>query len=313
MLRRMKRLLVAVLLLSACEARREAEAPPPAPAPAAAPASHEAEVMQWRQERDQRLRREDGWLTLVGLHWLKEGENTLGSAKGNRIVMPDKMAAKLGTLDLAKGVVTLKPAARSDLTVANQPVTKPAVLENDNAESGPTIVKSGPVQFYVIKRQGDRYGIRVKDAQSEARVNFKGMDYYPIDPRWRVEARFEPYNPPKQIPITDITGVTANSPSPGALVFDVAGKTYRLDPILEEGSDELFVIFKDETSKDTTYPAGRYLYTKPAGADGKVILDFNRAYNPPCVFTPFATCPLPPPQNRLPFRIEAGEKKYEGH
>lgn len=313
MLRRMKRLLVAVLLLSACERGREATVPQASTAPPATDtASHEAGVMQWRQERDARLRREDGWLTLVGLHWLKEGENTLGAAKSNRIVMPSKMGANLGSLHLAKGVVTLKPAAKSDLKIAEQPVTKPAVLENDNAESGPTIVKSGPVQFYVIKRQADRYGIRVKDAQSEARVNFKGMDYYPIDPKWRIEARFDPYNPPKQIPITDITGVTAPAPSPGALVFDVDGKTWRLDPILEEGSDELFVIFKDETSKDTTYPAGRYLYTKPAGADGKVILDFNRAYNPPCVFTPFATCPLPPLQNRLPFRIEAGEKKYEG-
>jgi uncharacterized protein (DUF1684 family) len=167
------------------------------------------------------------------------------------------------------------------------------------------------VRFNVIKR-GDRFGLRVKDSQARTRLEFQGLDYFPIDARWRVNARLEPYNPPKRIPITDVTGMTSESISPGALVFTIDGKEYRLDPVLEEGSDELFIIFKDETSKHDTYPAGRYLYAKKPGPDGKTVVDFNRAYNPPCTFTPFATCPLPPLQNRLPLRIEAGEKRYEG-
>jgi len=180
----------------------------------------------------------------------------------------------------------------------------------DADENGPTIVQMGSVRFNVIKR-GDRYGLRVKDAEAETRTHFKGLEYYPIDPKWHVEARFEAYHPPKKIPITDVTGMTSDSISPGAIVFDLDGEEYRIDPILEEGSTDYFIIFRDATSKDTTYPAGRYLYAAPP-KDGKMIVDFNKAYNPPCAFTPFATCPLPPLQNRLPFRIEAGEKKYAG-
>jgi uncharacterized protein len=172
-------------------------------------------------------------------------------------------------------------------------------------------VQAGTVRFQIIKRE-PRYAVRVKDSQAETRTNFKGLEYFPLDSKWRVEARFEPYNPMKKIPIDDVTGRKSDSDSPGALAFTVDGKEYRIDPILEEGSDELFIIFRDATSKDATYGAGRYLYAKKPGPDGKVIVDFNKAYNPPCAFTPYATCPLPPQQNRLPFRIEAGEKKYAG-
>ena len=309
------RLAVAVLLLAACARTEQPEtaSTPQASATAAAeqaPLDPKAEYDKWRSDRDQRLRREDGWLTLVGLHWLKEGDNTLGSAKSNRIVMPAKTPAKIGTLQLAKGVLTFTPATGATLTIDEKPVTAATTLQPDVAENGPTVVKSGPVQFYVIRRQGDRYGIRVKDAENAMRVNFKGMDYFPYDPQKRVEARFERYEPVKQIPITDITGVTSNNPSPGALVFELDGKSVRLDPILEE-PDDLFIIFKDETSKDSTYQAGRYLYAKLPKEGDKVIVDFNKAYNPPCVFTPFATCPLPPKQNELAFRLEAGEKRFE--
>src|SRR6185436_17361619 len=168
-------------------------------------------------------------------------------------------------------------------------------LRNDADEQGPTIVKMGSVRFNVIQR-GDRLALRVKDAESQTRTHFVGLEYYPIDPKWRVEAKLEMAHPPKKIPITDITGMTSDSISPGPLVFEVDGQEYRIDPILEEGSDELFLIFRDGTSKDTTYPAGRYLYAKKPGPDGKVIVDFNKAYNPPCAFTPYATCPLPPLQ-----------------
>jgi uncharacterized protein (DUF1684 family) len=263
------------------------------------PAAHAQEVEQWKKSRDERLRKEDSWLTLIGLHWLKEGENAVTLTKAG--APPVKL--------LRQGPSTILHPEPS-MTVDGKPVTTDVPLLADADEKGPTIVQMGSVRFNVIKR-GDRYGLRVKDAEAATRTHFKGLDYYPVDPKWRVTARFEAYHPPKKIPITDITGMTSDSLSPGALIFDVDGKEYRLDPILEEGSDEYFLIFRDATSRDTTYPAGRYLYT-PQAKDGKAVIDFNKAYNPPCAFTDFATCPLPPLQNRLPIRIEAGEKKYAG-
>jgi uncharacterized protein (DUF1684 family) len=260
-------------------------------------AAHAQEIRDWQKNRDTRLRKEDSWLTLIGLHWLKDGENVITLTKKDA---PPVRVLRSG----AQTVLHPDPA----MTIEGKPVAGDVPLLADADEKGPTIVKMGSVQFNVIKR-GDRYGLRVKDAEAETRTNFQGLQYYPIDPKWRVEARFEAYHPPKKIPITDVTGMTSDSLSPGALVFEIEGMEYRLDPILEEGSDEYFVIFRDATSRDTTYPAGRYLYT-PQAKDGKTFIDFNRAYNPPCAFTPFATCPLPPLQNRLPVRVEAGEKKY---
>jgi uncharacterized protein (DUF1684 family) len=206
--------------------------------------------------------------------------------------------------------VTLESASHPT-TIAGQPVTAPAALKNDADEGGPTVVQMGSVRFQIIKR-GERFGLRVKDAEAHTRTHFEGLDYYPIDPKWRVVARYVPYNPEKKIPITDVTGLTADSIAPGALVFTVDGKEYSIDPVIEEGTDDLFIIFKDPTSRDATYQAGRYLYAAKPGPDGTTIVDFNKAYNPPCSFTPFATCPLPPPQNRLPIRVEAGEKRYSG-
>lgn len=309
----MKRFLATSLLplvLLACNqpAEKKEAAAPATASTAPAEKTHEADVMEWRENRKKRLQSEDGWLTLVGLHWLREGENRLGSGEGNQVVLPAKVPASVGTLVLRDGKVTLTPG--TGLTVDGKPITVPTPLDDDTAEKGPTIVHSGTIRFNVIKR-GERYGLRVKDSEADTRTHFAGLEYYPIDPKWRVEARLDRYDPPKNIPITDITGMTSDNASPGALVFTVDGKEYRLDPLQEE--DDLFIIFKDETSKNAeTYPAGRYVYAKMPGPDGKVVIDFNKAYSPPCVFTPFATCPLPPPQNRLPTRVEAGEKNYKG-
>lgn len=318
----MKRLLASALILALPFACKRAEEPaPPAAAstvttPAtetAAPVSHQEEIRTWQTRRAERLKAEDGWLSLVGLFWLQEGENRFGSDRTkNRVIFPAKAPAEAGTLAMKSGRVTLHPKA--SLTIDGKPVTQPVELRDDSDPTQkPTIVQLGSMRFQIIKR-GDRYGVRIKDPESETRTHFAGLEYYPIDPRWRVEATFEPYNPPKKIPITDVTGMTSDNISPGALVFTVDGQTQRIDPILEDGSDELFLIIKDATSRDTTYPAGRYLYSPKPGPDGKVIVDFNKAYNPPCAFTDFATCPLPPKQNVLPIRIEAGEKKYAlGH
>lgn len=264
-------------------------------------AAHATEIQQWQTRRSERLQAEDGWLSLIGLFWIEEGQNV--------VTVPSKSVPEPIRLTRSGAAVTLQPSA--GMTIEGQPVAQPVVLRADTNPQGPTIVQIGSVRFNVIER-GPRLGLRVKDAQADTRVHFLGLEYYPIDPKWRVEARFEPYNPPKKILIDDVTGMRSESISPGALVLTIDGREYRLDPVIEEGTEDLFVIFKDATSRDTTYPAGRYLYTKRPGSDGKTVIDFNKAYNPPCAFTAFATCPLPPPQNRLPIRIEAGEKKYEG-
>ena len=299
MLRRMKRWLVAAVFLTACR-----------PEAAFDPAAHEAEIRQWQETRDQRLRSESGWLTLVGLHWLEQGLNPIGSDELNKVRLPPNAPASVGNLRLEGTRVTFEPAEGGGATIDGNPVQEPVELRDDNNDDGPTLVTAGTLNFQIIRR-GDRFGVRVKDPESPTRTGFQGLEYFPIDPDWRVVARFEPYQPARQIPIDDVTGTVSNQVVPGALVFEAGGETYRLDAIDEEGSKQLFIIFKDATSRDATYPAGRYLYVSRPGVDGKVIVDFNKAYNPPCAFTPFATCPLPPPQNRLPLRIEAGEKNFK--
>jgi len=279
-----------LLALAACGARE----------PKIDTAAHAREIRAWQQNRDTRLRKEDSWLTLIGLHWLQDGENVVTLTK------PGAPQVRL----LRNGASTTLHADPA-MTVAGKPISGDVPLLADADANGPTIVQMGSIRFNVIKR-GERYGLRVKDAESETRTQFQGLEYYPIDPKWRVTAHFEAYHPPKKIPITDVTGMTSDSISPGALVFELDDKEYRIDPILEEGSDELFIIFRDATSRDTTYQAGRYLYAAMP-REGVTVIDFNKAYNPPCAFTHFATCPLPPLQNRLPIRVEAGEKRYAGH
>lgn len=271
--------------------------------------AYRQEIDKWHNERASQLRSEDGWLTLVGLFWLKDGENRLGSDPSNQIVLPQGKAPEhAGSLRVDKGVVTLEAKPEAGITSDGKPVDRMAL--RSDAEGKPTMLQLGTLSFHVIKR-GDQLGLRVKDKENPARMKFAGLDYYPVALNWRIDARFEPYNPPKKIPIVNVLGMVEEQPSPGRIVFDAAGKTHSLDAISEEGSKELFVIFKDETSGKETYGAGRYLYADPANAQGTVLLDFNKAYNPPCAFTTYATCPLPPSQNKLALRIEAGEKKYD--
>jgi uncharacterized protein len=275
------------------------------------PASgYRGEVEQWRARRLERLRAEGGWLSLVGLFWLEPGKNAVGSDPGNRVVLPTgKAAAFLGTLDRNGERVTFHAVPGAGVSAAGTPVTSLALASD--AEGDPTVLAVGSLSFYVIRR-GERVGVRVKDSQSEARLAFRGIANFPIDPKWRVEARWEPYDPPRSIAVPNVLGTVDEEKCPGALVFEREGKTYRLDPVLERGETDLFVIFGDRTNGEETYGAGRFLYA-PAPVDGRTVLDFNEAYNPPCVFTPYATCPLPPPQNKLPLRVEAGEKKYGRH
>jgi len=257
---------------------------------------YQQEIQKWRENRRTRLLADDSWLTLVALQWLNDGDNKIQNPPVDGSVM------------LKNGVVTLAPNPK--LMIDGKPVTQPVVLLDDTNPKGPTIVRSGTTKFNVIKRV-DKYGLRVRDTNAEARKNFKGLEYFPVNRKWRIEARFEPFNPPHHVPITNVLGMTSDEVAPGELVFDVDGKEVRMLPILEQGEKDYFIIFKDATSGNETYAAARYVYAPPP-VDGKTVIDFNKSYNPPCTFTPYATCPLPPPQNRLPFRVEAGELKYAG-
>ena len=255
-----------------------------------ATSTYQFEISQWREKRETALKADGGWLSVAGLFWLHEGSNSMGRDGANDIVLPDG-AAQAGAFDLHKGKVTAGAPARE--------------LKPDSSDA----LKVGRLSLFVIQR-GERFGIRLKDPDSEYRRHFTRLEYFQADEAWRVTARF--VAEPKKIPILNVLGQTEESECPGYAVFRLAGQEVRLYPILEEpGAKELFYIFKDQTSGKETYGAGRFLYSD-LPRDGKVVLDFNKAYNPPCSFTPYATCPLPPPENRLPVRVEAGEKKY-GH
>lgn len=306
--------LCAVLLLSgACarEQQQQQQQSPQQPQAKTTGAAYTDEVEQWKSKRLASLKGEDGWLSLVGLHWLKEGENKIGSDPSNEVTLPEGKSPRVaGSLFLKGGAVKIEARPNSGITSEGKPVTS-LDLSYDADSGKPTMLKLGTLTFHVIKR-GERLGVRVKDSASPERVNFHGLEYFPLDERWRFEARFEPHNPPKTIPITNVLGMEDDEPSPGAVVFDLNGQTYRLDALTEPGEEQFFIIFADTTSGKETYGAGRYLYAGPPDAQGRLLIDFNEAYSPPCAFTKYATCPLPPEQNRLPLRVEAGEK-FAGH
>ena len=268
---------------------------------------YKAQILQWRERRVKSLTSDSGWLTVAGLFWLKEGKNPVGAAPGNSIVLPKGSAAdSLGTFEFHNGVTTFVAAPGADVTVDGKPANS-AVLKPD-VSGNPDMVQTRALTMYVIQR-GKRFGIRLKDRNAEARKEFTGIRYFPIDESYRVKAKFVPFNPPRKIAVPNILGDTSEEPSPGYVEFTLRGHACRLTPVTED--NVLFFIFKDLTSGKETYPPGRFLYAEMP-KNGEVILDFNKAYNPPCAFTPYATCPLPPPENRLPIRLEAGELRY-GH
>ncbi len=256
----------------------------------AADPNYVRQVEQYRAHREAELTQDDGWLTVVGLFRLKEGENRVCSEQASDISLPAPAPARLGVIVFANG----KAIYRAD----GQPARE--------LKPNTGIIRTGPVSFFLIKR-GSEYLIRVKDNNSELRRTFTGQKWFPIDPSWKITAQFTPFDRPKTILFDSQNGVKQSMESPGSASFTRDGQQYRLDPVWED--KKLFFIFRDLTSNKSTYGAARFLYAEPA-KDGTVILDFNQAVNPPCAFTPYATCPLPPPQNRLKLAIPAGEKKY---
>ena len=261
-----------------------------------------------RAERLQRLTTPDGWLTLIGLHFLQPGDNTVGSASDNAIVFA-KGPAHLGKVTLAAdGGVAIALAPGADARVDGRAVLTAPLLSGNGAK--PTVVSSGTVSFFVIERGGKK-ALRVKDSAAERRTHFPGLDYFPTDPTWRIEAQWVPFDPPHEIAVDNILGQSTPALVSGKAVFERAGRKFELLPIDEGPGEPLFFVIADLTSGGETYAAGRFLYAD-APVDGKVVLDFNRAQNPPCAFTPFATCPLPPKENRLPVAVTAGEKNFRG-
>lgn len=274
------------------------------------------QVEQWRADRVARLTAADGWLSLIGLEWLHAGTQRIGTAADNDIVLKAG-PAHLGTVTLAADGgtrIVLDPAAGA--TIDGKPAADALLIDDLHAGSAaPTTVRFGSASFYVIDRDG-RKALRVKDAAAPTRTHFVGIDAYPIDPSWRIEADWVPFDPPQKLQIGSVIGTIEAVDVPGKAVFQRDGHRFELLPYQEEPGGELFFVIADRTSGKETYGAARFFYaalpTHGLDHPGKVVLDFNKAYNPPCAFTAFATCPLAPPENRLDLAVTAGEKKYRG-
>lgn len=269
--------------------------------------SYEEEIVQWRRDREAELKKPGGWLDVAGLFWLRPGVSTVGADPASNLALPPGTApARVGKFVFENGTVTFEPEAGVHEKINGNPA-KRQVMKPDT-DGAPDILSIRTLTMFVIRR-GSKTGVRLKDSNNPARRSFSGLKYFPLSEKYRVRAKYKPYDPPKKVQITNVLGETSEDVSPGSLEFDLDGKHFRMDPLLE--GDELFIIFKDNTSGRETYPAGRFLYADVPKAR-EVILDFNKAINPPCAFTLYATCPLPPAQNRLSVRIEAGELRY-GH
>lgn len=267
--------------------------------------TYEAEIQAWRQRMEQSLRAERGWLALAGLFWLENGENQFGAAGDNAIVLPGTSApAHAGSFTLRDGVVTLLPSTDS-ITVNGEPATIARLRSDGDAD----LIAIGHLTMRLLRR-GERYAIRLWDRRNPAREAFAGRRWYPIDAAYRLTARFIAHDPPRTLPVPNVLSEIEQRPSPGYAIFTLGGRERSLDAVID--GDELFFIFRDQTAGDTTYAAGRFLKAAYP-EDGQITLDFNRAYSPPCAFTAFATCPLPPPGNHLPLRIEAGELDDHSH
>jgi uncharacterized protein len=273
---------------------------------------YKAEIETWHQKRVDDLKGPKGWLNLVGLFWLNDGINTFGSGQKNNLVFPEgKIPERAGFFLLKQNMVTVEPAPNVNITSDGKSIKSMIVYHPDSARAAVQEYES--LQWFIIKRD-DKFGVRLRDFKSPGIQNFNGIERYPVDPAWRLEATFEnAADSSRTIDITNVLGQTTPQPSPGKLVFSIRGKEYRLDVLKEGRGEEYFVIVGDSTNTHETYGAGRYMYVKKPDATGKTIIDFNKAYNPPCAFTSFATCPLPPKQNVLTAAITAGEKNYGIH
>jgi uncharacterized protein len=286
----------AIIMILVCGGCRQNSVPIPDPE------TYRAEIEAWHVKRLVDLKAPEGWLNVAGLFWLHEGLNTFGSDTSNAIVFPQKAPAFIGTIELKGDSAYLRstfvPVLVDKMTAVN---TK---LSND-ASTKPDMMMLNSLAWFIIKR-GDRYGIRLRDYDNPMIDTLTSIPSFGINERLRITAKFKPYEKPEKQMVPTIIGIDEESIIPGELNFRIKGKKVTLYPF--ESENGLFIVFGDQTNGDETYPAGRFLYTSSPDAENRVIIDFNKSYNPPCAFTPFATCPLPLSKNILPLRIEAGEK-----
>ena len=275
-------------------------------APGADPAYLE-EIINWRSERVGNLTAPNGWMALAGLFWLREGANTFGSAESSDLVFPEKAPARLGVIHLQGDSVWMEIADGITVTLEDSVVTSATLTDAPQ----PLIFSHASLSWFLLQR-GGQYGIRLRDAENENIRSFAGIDYFPIDAAWQVAAHFRPFAEPETIMVRNVLDMTLPYPTEGTLSFEKGGGTHSLT-VLDGGEEEYFLIFTDATTGETTYGGGRYLYAPRADSSGLTVLDFNKAYNPPCAFTEYATCLLPPPQNHLDVAVTAGERRYGKH
>lgn len=262
----------------------------------------------WHQERLESLRSEEGWLNLAGLFWLEPGLNTFGTSASADLQFPEGSLPDLaGYFNLESRRVTLHVKSKAGITVNGEDVREAEVFSSDSVKK--IVMGFGDYRWSIIKRE-DKIGVRLRNLNHPRLKAFQGIDRYPVDPQYRITASFQVTDTVRYISITNVLGQTIQQLSPGTLVFDWEGKTHTLDVIDEDNGGDYFVILADQTTGKSTYSGGRFLYVPRPDSHGEVTLDFNKAYNPPCVFSPFATCPLPPKQNHLSFAVEAGEKDF---
>ncbi len=267
-----------------------------------------SEIENWRAKRINNLKSETGWLNLVGLFWLKEGENTFGSAKDNDVIFPESTPMYMGKFILDNGTVKVIINKDINIKIGDKQIES-AELKND-LEGKPTILSWKNFRWFIIKR-GDKFGVRLRNLEADLVKNFEGIEYFPVNEKWKVKAKFIQYKIPKILEIPTIIGTIEEDTAKGYLQFSIDGENFTLDPI--ESGEKFFIIFADKTSGKETYGGGRFLYVPKPDSTGITTIDFNKAYNPPCAFTKYATCPLPPKDNYLKLAITAGEKNYGEH
>ena len=275
----------------------------------AADPAYQRSIAEYRAQTEAKLKADEGWLTVVGLDWLKEGENRVGSNPSFEVRLPKAAPDRVGTLTLKGGKVRFRPERGVAVTFNGVPAVETELKPDITPQYDK--LAAGQIKFFIIQRE-QRFGVRIKDNNSAARREFSGLKWYPVDESWKVSAKYVPYEKPHKFAFETLAGLKEEAESPGYVTFQRAGKEYRMEPVLD-GTDFWFVM-RDQTSGKTTYGASRFLYapvpksgiTRP----GALEIDFNKAENPPCVFTNYATCPLPPPRNRLPLAVTAGEMMY---
>ncbi|NQV48904.1 MAG: DUF1684 domain-containing protein [Candidatus Marinimicrobia bacterium] len=292
--------LVIIFSLSACVTNK--------PTPIEASSGYEEQILEWHKARNARLNQPDSWLTLAGLFWLEQGDNSFGGSRDNKLVFPgENMPPVMGVLNLKGDSVSIRVADGVQIYLNDTIVTNSGLSQASSGE--PDILTHGSLTWYIIER-GKRTGVRLKDARHPNYVNFKPTELFPIDSTWRIPAMLELYETATSVDIVNVLGDTSPNATPGLLHFEIEGHPYTLTPLADPGDDSYFIIFGDATNGLSTYGAGRFLVIPAVDENGATLIDFNQSYNMPCVFSPYATCPLPPEENLLPIAIEAGEKVY---